>query len=394
MKKRAELTSTQLVTIILLLMGFAILVFVFFSFDWNLNSKKQVCHESVVYRGIIPGIAGAKTLMPLKCETEKVCITSGLIGGKCTDEFDIASGVTKVKVSNPTQIEKAIAENFVDCWSMMGKGKLSLFQQYWAETYGLGGVYPTCVVCSRIAFDSKKLEEAGITNDDLAKIDVMGYMRTHLIPGGSITYYDYLLNGSADMSEEMFTPLIVPADSPQSLEAESKLGIDRSEIDLNGESIQEIVEDKPGSQIAIVFMQISAPSQGDVLKNVLSAAGAVAGISFYNKPGSFIGRATIPNPKGVFNEKALRMINPTTGRFISSTVKVFKIGALTKILFFGTLAAVTGSQAVTAYNRAVSAGYCGDVSTGSEARDGCSVVRIMNYNEEDLSRYCSVIESS
>jgi cystathionine beta-lyase len=36
---------------------------------------------------------------------------------------------------------------------------------------------------------------------------------------------------------------------------------------------------------------------------------------------------------------------------------------------------------------------CGDVSVGKDARDGCSVVRTVNYNVKDLSQYCSIIES-
>ena len=46
-----------------------------------------------------------------------------------------------------------------------------------------------------------------------------------------------------------------------------------------------------------------------------------------------------------------------------------------------------------AYNRAISAGYCGDFEVGSEARNGCSSVRTINYNPEDLSKYCSIVES-
>ena len=44
-------------------------------------------------------------------------------------------------------------------------------------------------------------------------------------------------------------------------------------------------------------------------------------------------------------------------------------------------------------NKAVSASYCGDVMNGDSAREGCSVVRTINYNLEDISKYCSSIES-
>jgi len=45
------------------------------------------------------------------------------------------------------------------------------------------------------------------------------------------------------------------------------------------------------------------------------------------------------------------------------------------------------------YNRAVTASYCDDITIGSDARSGCSVIRTTDYNVGDILEYCSVIES-
>ncbi|MCF7800337.1 hypothetical protein K9M16_05050, partial [Candidatus Babeliales bacterium] len=59
------------------------------------------------------------------------------------------------------------------------------------------------------------------------------------------------------------------------------------------------------------------------------------------------------------------------------------------------LFAISAQQINVAYNQNIAAGHCVDVfdeSSGKEARNGCSVVRTIPY--EEIDKYCAVIESN
>ena len=83
-----------------------------------------------------------------------------------------------------------------------------------------------------------------------------------------------------------------------------------------------------------------------------------------------------------------------SGKILSTLSKAGRaITPFTKVVAVAALIAGIAQQGSVAYNRDVTAGYCGDVSSGGEERDGCSVVRTVNYNKEEIGSYCSVIES-
>ena len=69
-KMKGEITTSQLVTIVLFILGFAILLFALYELIWKGDLDKQVCHQSVILRATMPDIA--KGYVPLKCKTEKI----------------------------------------------------------------------------------------------------------------------------------------------------------------------------------------------------------------------------------------------------------------------------------------------------------------------------------
>jgi len=70
------------------------------------------------------------------------------------------------------------------------------------------------------------------------------------------------------------------------------------------------------------------------------------------------------------------------------------LGVISSVYTWALIAIVGGyEQLNTLNNRAITAGYCGDISVGREARDGCSIVRMIDYDKEDLSKYCHIVES-
>lgn len=391
--KKGDLTTSQIILIISLLMGFTIVGYFVYHIFVQDTIDRETCHDSVVIRATLP--SGTEGFMPLKCKTQKYCITSGLIGGNCEDTYGNEKGVrvTKVKVTNKEQIEKFIAQENIECWNMMGEGQLSLFSQGSAQYFGLGKIYPSCVVCSRIAFDFKNLEKIGITEDNLRDIDYVTYMSTHKMPGKDISYMDYFIGkgaAPADMTKQNINTL---SDNIQEFtsEMQNQLGGNPSNRDLeevaelkqlndvikknidgsaSSDDKVELVSDssnsKPEKQIGIIFMQISAPGHLDSLKNLGNAFLGIGGTA-----ATFAPTTTL---KLGINAVKLIAKNPI-------------VAAVSAVVIIGT------QQALVAWNRGIAQGYCGDIAFSSDARSGCSVVRTINYNQQGVSEFCSAIES-
>ena len=353
MKKRGELTSAKVVLIIILIAGFLIIGYFLYKFITQEDVNRDVCHESVVLRATMPQIT--QSYIPLKCKTAKFCITDGFIGGKCDgkgEAFQGEDGITKVKVKTKEDLERFIAREVLECWIMLGEGKISLFDEYIAQTYGIGPVSSSCVICSRIAFD-KDLKI------DLNKIDVEKYMLTHKAPGKDISYYLYLAGERGKISFSNFDfKEDIEVDDEGEIIKEGTKNIDLQPVQVNPEEDKKISK----NELSVMFMQITAPGGWEVGKNTLRAAG----IGF---TGSFV---LAP----IFTLKA-----------IGTAVKAWPVTAL--------LLVVGGAyQQYTVHsNRAIAAGYCGDVSAGGEERGGCSVVRTVNYDIDEINSYCRFIES-
>jgi hypothetical protein len=355
--KKGDITISTVVYTILILVGFLMILGVFYliynSLSWNGMVDKTTCQQSVNMRSSsILGAAGAKELVQLKCKTQKTCVTSGIIGGSCKD-FEGLKGVAKAKVKTKEDIEKTIAGSIIDCWDMMGKGEKNLFSQWVAETYGFGSVYPTCIICNRIAFDSIGLKKAGI---NLNEINVMNYMMTRKIPSKEISYYSYIAGGEGKVSVKDNVEI-------QNLQFDSEGNfVDSEKINVSlGSESGSVSGNADDKELAVLFMQISAPKHSGVIKNT-----ALTLLGGYG---------------------ATRILAP---KFVGKGAT-----ALIKSPWAWIALAIAGvyQQYSVSENRALTASFCGDVSVGEDAREGCSVVRTVDYNLEDISKYCSVIES-
>lgn len=347
--KRGLALST-IVGLIILILGFAILLFAYYQLNWTGNVDKQICHQSVVYRGTLPAIAGAKEYVPLKCKAQKICITSKS-GGKC-NEFVNTPGVNYIKVKDKGEIEQAIAREILSCWETMGEGKLSLFSNWMAETYGFTKVASSCVICSRIAYDKESLTRAGI---NLSSINVQDYMLRHVAPGQKESYYVYMTGQGGKMSIQDNRKGTIELQTPA---ADNTDSLEQVKVDIE-ESVNN--QENSGKETSVMFMQVASPSYGDVIKNsVLTLLGGTAG--------SFV-------------------VAPT---YTSKLV----VGAA-KSPAFWIILAIAGiyQYASVANNQAFTAAHCGDIMVGDKTSYGCSVVRTVNYDEAGLGQYCSVIES-
>ena len=192
--RKGEITTTQLVTSILLVLGFSVILYFLGKFVLSERIDKETCHQSVIMRGTLPDtlLIKAKGYIPLKCGTAKYCISSELIGKDCDEDF-AALKYTKVKVSKnldkqEQEIKTFLAREMADCWGMMGEGKIQVFTK---EIAGLNQILERCVVCSRIAFGKSIKEARQKANKD--KINGLGYyLFSHKVPEKDISYWEFL----------------------------------------------------------------------------------------------------------------------------------------------------------------------------------------------------------
>jgi hypothetical protein len=352
-KSKKALALSTVVGLIILILGFAILVIAFTQINWTGEINRDVCHQSVIYRATLPSFANMKELVPLKCKTDKICITSGFFGGKCK-EFENVKGVSIVKVNDKEDVEKTISQEIVGCWEMMGAGKVTMFNNWFVENYGFGTIASSCTICSRIAFDKENLKKSGINIDE---INVRNYMITHRMPNKDVSYFVYLTGNGGLMSvkEEngkVNIDSVIKQENKEITQTENiEIGVDSGIIDSS----------ERNSELGVMFMQVQAPQYKEVFMNNIYTLIGVGGGSFAFAP--------------KYTAKA--------------------VTTLGKSPWFWAVMAVIGvyQYASVVDNQAMTAGYCGDVNVGDKSTFGCSVVRTINYGAEDLSQYCSRIES-
>lgn len=413
-QKKGDVSIGFIVTVILLVLGFTILMIFFYNIGGTKSLDTTVCHNSVIFRATLPSLF--QSYVGLKCQTNKICITAGgltntLNKGTC-EAFKGETGITTVKVTKVEQIAQIYTEQIYKCWGMMGEGKVSLWNSFLSQTYGVGSVYPTCVICDRIAFDMRSLNDAGI---DPAKADTREYMLTHKVPQKDITYFEAIVgeggqfstsnlentnvegNKYTDLSsvingEEKIT---IGDEQKSALESlQSVLGDVKSNVQKTDSFEREIDFSKDST--AILFMQITAPQHGETFKNFLGTVGSALGIGVaYNSGSFFQSPIKAVSTNVIWKGVDYTGMYPTRYKFVSPVnAGALKSFARTSFYLIAAAAVVEGLiQTNVAWDRTITAGKCEDVETGTDARNGCSVVRAIPYEPEMISTYCSVIES-
>lgn len=136
--KKGELTSQQIVILIILIASFAVLLFFLFKLNFGKTSNEEICHNSVITRGsgVLP-----KESIPLDCKTNYICITKD---GSC-EKMTGNRETRKAKTQDETY--KILAEEMADCWWIFGEGKIN-----YIGTDFKSSLY--CSICSQISFDN------------------------------------------------------------------------------------------------------------------------------------------------------------------------------------------------------------------------------------------------
>ena len=142
--KRGELTTKQLVTMIILVTSFVILLFLLFKLNLGQITDDQVCKNSIVLQSKNP-LNKVFTSLNFDCKTQDLCISGG---GDCKGSFD---ETIPINPDEKNEILKVIADEMFDCWRIFGEGKLD-FSLVSSPT-------TNCAICSRVSFDESIKEE-------------------------------------------------------------------------------------------------------------------------------------------------------------------------------------------------------------------------------------------
>ena len=188
--KKGELMTGQIVGFILLIVAFVIILWVYSSIAFPKQIDETVCHESVVARATVSAVIGSVAGTPLQCKTKKICL-----GGDC-GEFAGAKNVLNIEdVDDEKDIEKEVAQEMVNCWTMMGEGKADVFSTDIPTEFKVSEITSTCVICSRIA-----INENAIGGVNVEEVDVIDYMFRHKVPGKDISYYEFFSGDSSGVT--------------------------------------------------------------------------------------------------------------------------------------------------------------------------------------------------
>ena len=183
--KKGELTTKQLVTMIILIVSFVIVLFLLFRLNLGETSNKEICRNSVVLKSQSALISGS-----LNCRTNYLCISGG---GDC-EEIPVTSKI-EVNSKNSEEIMKSLADEMSDCWWVFGEGKVD---------YADAGSFErlVCSICSIVEFDEKVNEETS----EISYLEFYDYLR-RTQKKGSQSYLNYLYSAnSLDVFDDKFIP--------------------------------------------------------------------------------------------------------------------------------------------------------------------------------------------
>ena len=187
--KKGELSTQQIVLLIVLITSFAIILFFLVRLNLGGESEKEICHNSVAMQSL----PSAATSTPLKCSRDYICITQDkTCEGMLNPE--------KIKVKSMNDIYDSLAKEMANCWWMFGEGKIDYIG-------GKFGQRNYCSICSQILLDDslkdikegtpEELEE--LKQGKISKDRLYNYMSNNNLSKDK-TYSEYLF-GTNDIQE-------------------------------------------------------------------------------------------------------------------------------------------------------------------------------------------------
>ena len=429
MDKRGELTSTQIVSIILVIIGLAIgLMFFFGIFKNESLTDRELCKLSILSRATLPSVASQA--VPLSCFTEKICITldkpfvedvkdalslsGSAIGFSKKSECEQFAGeenvrTVKLKIDGSIKDEKSreivqreVANAMFDCWHMAGQGKLDIFDDLSSKSVGgkiaqsvlgyaeltVSEIKPKCIVCSRVAF-SKSLIEADKKFGFSKNIDYNSFMSREKIDGSSgLTYIQaftdpgvgsgYSSIGGSEGLSKYFGYKAFTNEQLEEIKGILELQFKNQPEELK--KIEELI--KTETNLIKYFEKLSNPDNSDQLAIVFTQIKVSAEdpkdqywSTFQN--GAVIGGITAISGPG----KIASLFIPGPG-WLKAVFKISAVGVTSFNL-------ASSAEKNTRKNQALSAATCGTFESRIEGKqNGCSLVKLVNWDSNTLKNLC------
>jgi hypothetical protein len=171
--KKGELTSQQIITIVILIISFVVILAFIFMLDIGGTIDEETCRNSLELKQI--NFIGR--FMSLKCKTQDICFS---MGGECQT---YAKDIKKINVRNEGEILKETSNLITKCWVMMGEGKMD---------YGGKG---SCAICYKVYFDEKIKTDENM-KDGIKYLGIYSYMARNM-PDQEFSYWHYLYQMNA-----------------------------------------------------------------------------------------------------------------------------------------------------------------------------------------------------
>jgi hypothetical protein len=249
--KRGDITTEQIVFLIILIASFAVILFFIFRLNLGQTTEKEVCHNSVLTRGsnVIPGES-----IPLNCKTHYICITQDGSCEKLNGDYDTE------KVSTDTETYDVIANEMADCWWMFGEGKVNyLGEELLPQLY--------CSLCSQVAFDDSMNQI--FPNNKIGQDAIYNYLAITNISGKDTTYLDYLtgLKNSQAIEETL----------KQNKSAFGEINFDKHYSVTMGEFSKISVGQWVGAGIGIAILVVATGGAAIPIVIIAGVAGGVGG---------------------------------------------------------------------------------------------------------------------
>lgn len=180
MGKKAAITISVLIGTVLAIIFFLIILAFYFNFMWNPTIDKETCHTSIVLRSSVnKGIIQGAKAVPLKCQTEKICLAKGF-NDNCEDIYGKNSNdnpITNEKISGREEVLDVLANAIYDCHELVGRGLLDFMpHDEWEKNYG--------IICSRISFTENTQKELRNSGDDIRYFELYEHMTKKTTPDG------------------------------------------------------------------------------------------------------------------------------------------------------------------------------------------------------------------
>lgn len=174
--QKGELTTQQIVMIVIAITSFAIILFLLFRLNVGQLTEEELCYNSVVMRGsaITPTEA-----TPLKCHRKYVCVTED---GSC-------EGLTNpeiVEVKSLKEVNTYLADEMARCWKMFGEGRIN----YVGDDVTHNNY---CSICSQILLDNSLNKIEGV-QEKISKDELYSYLQNNKFDDKN-TYSEYLFGG-------------------------------------------------------------------------------------------------------------------------------------------------------------------------------------------------------